>query len=73
MPVQSTDTGGNRNDDFDVSYVSFGYADLSNYYREPSHSVVNASERRINMLAPLGPLGNPGAPRTYGTTRGHHF
>jgi iron complex outermembrane receptor protein len=80
-----------------VSYVSFWYADPSNFYREPSHVVVNATEKwtsadehsflslwvknlgntyydlGINMLAPVGPVGNPGAPRTYGVTVGHHF
>jgi iron complex outermembrane recepter protein len=27
----------------------------------------------INMLAPVGAIGNPGPPRTYGVTVGHHF
>ena len=80
-----------------VNYTSFWYADPSNYFREPSHSVINASERwtsrdernnaslwvknlgnsyydlGINMLAPVGPVGNPGAPRTFGVTLAHHF
>jgi iron complex outermembrane recepter protein len=80
-----------------VNYVSFWYADPSNYYREPSHSVINLAETwssadardrvslwvnnlgnsyydlGINMLAPVGPVGNPGAPRTFGVTAGHRF
>ena len=87
--------------DFDtsaaVSYTGSWYADPSDYYREPSHSLVNlsetwtASDKRnhvslwsrnltnkyydvgINMLAPIGPVGNPGEPRTFGITIGHHF
>jgi iron complex outermembrane receptor protein len=80
-----------------VNYTSDWYADPSNFYREPSHSVINASERwtsrdernnaslwvknlgnsyydlGINMLAPVGPVGNPGAPRTFGVALAHHF
>jgi iron complex outermembrane receptor protein len=80
-----------------VAYMSYWYADPSNFYQEPSHSVINASETwtsvdghnhvtlwgknlgntfydlGVSMLAPVGPDGNPGPPRTFGITVGHHF
>ena len=87
--------------DFDtsaaLSYTGRWFADPSNYYSEPSHSLLNlsetwtASDKRnhvsvwsrnltnkyydvgINMLAPIGPVGNPGEPRTFGITLGHRF
>ncbi len=79
------------------NYVDAWFADPGNYFREPSHSVLNLTETwtspdgrtyaslwgknlgaseydlGINMLAPVGPVGNPGAPRTYGITVGHRF
>jgi iron complex outermembrane receptor protein len=80
-----------------VAYMSYWYADPSNFYQEPSHSLINASETwtsldgrnhvtlwgknlgntfydlGVSMLAPVGPDGNPGAPRTFGISIGHHF
>ena len=80
-----------------VAYMAPWFADPSNFYREPSHSLLNASETwtsqdghnhvtlwgknlgntfydmGVSMLAPVGPDGNPGAPRTFGFTIGHHF
>jgi iron complex outermembrane recepter protein len=91
LPVGDFDTSAA------LSYTGSWYADPSNYFREPSHSLVNlsetwtASDKRnhvslwsrnltnkyydvgINMLAPIGPVGNPGEPRTFGITVGHHF
>jgi iron complex outermembrane receptor protein len=30
-------------------------------------------DQGVNMLTPVGPVGNPGAPRTFGISLGHHF
>jgi iron complex outermembrane receptor protein len=80
-----------------VAYSSPWFGDPSNFYKEPSHSLINVTETwtskdqrnhvtlwaknlgntyydvGINMLSPVGPIGNPGAPRTFGVTLGHHF
>jgi iron complex outermembrane receptor protein len=87
--------------DFDTaatySYVGAWYADPGNYWRVPSHYLLNFAEtwtspdtrnhitlwgknlnnayydQGVNMLTPVGPVGNPGAPRTFGISLGHHF
>jgi iron complex outermembrane receptor protein len=80
-----------------LAYTGSWYGDPGNFYRQPSHSLVNVAETwtssdghnylsvwgknladkkydvGINMLAPIGAIGNPGAPRTYGVTIGRHF
>ena len=45
------------------NHVSFWAKNLTNKYYDVG----------INLLAPVGPAANPGEPRTYGITVGHHF
>jgi hypothetical protein len=64
------------------------HADPSFFNQEPSHSIVNASQtwtshdgrryisfcgKNIDLTAPLEPVENPGAPRTYGVMIGGHL
>jgi len=98
-------TSGNASINYDVptpigdfvsaaaaTYSGAWFADMSNTFREPAHTLINVSETwntldgkssvsvwckncgdkyydvGLNLLTPVGAVGNPGAPRTFGVT-----
>jgi iron complex outermembrane receptor protein len=103
--VSAPKTSGNASINYDVptpigdfvsaaaaTYSGAWFADMSNTFREPAHTLVNVSETwnsldgkssvslwckncgdkyydvGLNLLTPVGAVGNPGAPRTFGVT-----